>query len=168
GGLTEVRAATIDGRVLGTIAKGLVGAFYADGHLLYGSNGGLFAQPLDEARLTLRGKPVALAPATMQDPRGNVLFASASGAGTLVYRVSPNLDVQFTWVDRAGRHLSTVGPVDAFTNFDLSPDGTRIITAWRDPVTSRNVLWLIDAVRGVATFVAPKDDEGYGDPTWMP
>ena len=58
--------------------------------------------------------------------------------------------------------------MNSFTNFDVSPDGTRIITAWRDRVTSRNGLWLIDAVRGVATFVAPKDDEGYGDPTWMP
>src|SRR5204863_6142800 len=56
----------------------------------------------------------------------------------------------------------------SYTNFSVSSDGTQIIATRRDPVTSRNLLWLIDATRDVATLVAPKDDEGYGDPTWMP
>jgi dipeptidyl aminopeptidase/acylaminoacyl peptidase len=96
------------------------------------------------------------------------LFASASEFGTLVYRPAPNLDVQFTWYDRAGKRLGTAGPVESFTNFSVSPDGTRIVSARRDPISTLSTLWLIDAIRGVAAVAAPPGDDGYSDPTWMP
>ena len=41
----ETHAATIDGRELGLVLRGVIGAAYADGHLLYGSNGALYARP---------------------------------------------------------------------------------------------------------------------------
>ena len=67
-----------------------------------------------------------------------------------------------------GRPLSTIPTVDSFTNFNVSPDGSRIAATRRDPVSSLSLLWVIDAARGVASVVAPKGDEGYGDPIWMP
>ena len=165
---SEARAMDIDGRALGVVAKGVVGAVYADGHLLYGANGSLYAQRFDPGALKTSGPSSEIAAAVMQDWRTNALIAGASEAGVLAYRAAPNLDVRFTWVDRTGRRLSTLNAVGSFTNFSVSPDGARIITTRRDPVTSRNLLWLIDAQRDVATLVSPADDEGYGDPTWMP
>jgi Tol biopolymer transport system component len=167
-GGSETHAFSLDGKRLGTIAKAVVGGFYADGHLVYGAHGGLYAQALDAASLKVSGDPVLLASTAMQDARLGNLHASASETGTLAYRPAPNIDAQFQWVDRNGRQLSSVATTGSFTNFNVSPDGARIAATRRDPVTSESSLWMIDAVRGVASLVSPKDDVGYGDPMWMP
>jgi hypothetical protein len=164
----ETHAATLDGRELGLVLRGVVGAAYADGHLLYGSNGALYARAFDPARLTLTGEARQITPSVSQNWRTGDVAARASETGVLVFRGAPETDVQFTWMDRTGRRLGTVGATDAFTNFDVSPDGQRIITARRDPKTGGNSLWLIDAERGVTSLVTPKDDDGFDDPTWTP
>lgn len=103
-----------------------------------------------------------------QNWRTGDVAARASEAGVLVFRGAPESDVQFTWMDRTGHRLGTVGAADAFTNFDVSPDGQRIMTARRDPKTGGNSLWLIDAQRGVTSLVTSKNDGGFDDPTWTP
>ncbi len=40
------------------LLSGAVGAMYADGHLLFGMSGALFAQPFDSRGLTLGGERV--------------------------------------------------------------------------------------------------------------
>jgi dipeptidyl aminopeptidase/acylaminoacyl peptidase len=164
----ETHAATIDGRELGLVLRGVVGAAYADGHLLYGSNGALYARPFDPARLTFTGNARQIAPSVLQNWRTGDVAARASETGVLVFRGAPESDVQFTWMDRTGRRLGTVGAVDAFNNFDVSPDGLRIMTSRRDPKTGGSSLWLIDTERGVTSLVTSKDDDGFDDPTWTP
>src|SRR5439155_18101351 len=66
-GRLETRVATRDGRELGTVAKGVVGAAYADGQLFFGVNGGLSAQPFDPDRLRVSGEPVQVAASVAQD-----------------------------------------------------------------------------------------------------
>src|SRR5207249_3058982 len=122
----ETRAATLSGRELGVVLRGAIGARYADGHVLYGSNGALLARKFDAARLTLADNAISLAPSAMQDWRSNRLMAQASSTGIVALRPPPTADVRFTWVDRHGQTLSTVGAVNSFTNFDVSPDGQRI------------------------------------------
>ena len=162
----ETHAATIDGRELGLVARGLVGAAFADGHLLYGSNGGLHERPFDTAALKFTGDDRLIAPSVAQNWRTGDLAACASQNGVLVFRGAPQTDVQFTWMDRTGRRLGAVGASDSFTNFDVSPDGQRIMATRRDPKTGATSLWLIDAERGVTSLVTAKDDDGFDDPTW--
>jgi len=164
----ETRVATLDGRDLGSILKGGVGTMYADGHLLFGTNGGLVAQPFDADRLATTGEPRTLAAAVEQNWRTGSLSARASDTGVVVYRTSPETSVQFTWVDRTGRRLGTVGAPDSYTNFDVSPDGRRIAATRRDPKTAVNSLVLVDALRGVTTPISPPDQDGFDDPTWHP
>src|SRR5207244_5658113 len=138
--------------------QGAVGAMYVDGHILYGTNGALAAQPFDPDALKLTGQPRQLAPSVAQNWRAGDIAASASDTGVIVFRAAPASDVQFTWVDRTGSHVGTVGAPDSYTNFDVSPDGRRIVAARRDPKTSVTSLALIDAERGVTTLITPRDE----------
>jgi Tol biopolymer transport system component len=164
----ETRIASIDGVSMGTVFKGGVGAVYAGGHLVFGSNGALYAQRFDAASLKVEGAAVEIAPAVMQDLRNAIVYATASSNGVLVYRLPSSADVRFTWMDRTGRQLSSVNVTDAFTNFGVSPDGTRIMATRRHPVTNTNQLWLVDVARNVATLAVPNGEGGYSDPVWMP
>ena len=164
----ETRIAGLDGRDLGTVLTGAVGAMYADGYLLFGLNGALAAQPFDVRGLKLTGERRQLAVSVAQNWRSGDIAANASATGVLVFRTAPQSQVQFTWVDRSGRHVGTVGAPDSYTNFDVSPDGLRIAAGRRDPKTGVNSLALIDVERGVTTPITPADEDGYDDPTWAP
>jgi dipeptidyl aminopeptidase/acylaminoacyl peptidase len=164
----ETRAASLDGAELGTIVTGAVGAMYVDGHILYGTNGTLTAQPFDADSLKLTGQPRQIAPSVAQNWRSGDISARASETGVIVFRAAPASDVQFTWVDRSGAQLGIVGAADSYTNFDVSPDGRRIAAARRDPKTSVTSLVLLDADRGVTTVITPQDEGGFDDPTWHP
>jgi dipeptidyl aminopeptidase/acylaminoacyl peptidase len=164
----ETRAASLDGAELGTILRGAVGPVYADGHILYGTNGTLTAQPFDAGSLKVTGPPRQIAPSVAQNWRSGDIAASAAETGVIVFRAAPASDVQFTWADRTGAHLGNVGAPDSYTNFDVSPDGRRIVAARRDPKTSMTSLALIDAVRGVTTLITPRDEGGFDDPVWNP
>jgi len=162
----ETRAAALDGRELGTVLTGAVGAMYADGHLLYGMSGALYAQAFDSRSLTLGGERRQIAASVSQNWRFGEIAASASSTGVLVFRTAPRSEVQFTWVDRTGRKVGTVGAPDSYTNFDVSPDGRRIAASRRDPKTGVNSLALIEVERGVTTPITPLDEDNYDDPTW--
>ena len=60
------------------------------------------------------------------------MSASATPSGMLVYRAPSAAAVQFERVDRAGRLIEKIGPVDSFANFDVAPDGRVAITR-REP-----------------------------------
>ena len=164
----ETRVAALSGRELGTVLSGAVGALYADGHLLFGMSGALYAQPFDGGSLTLTGERRQIAASVSQNWRTGEIAASASSTGVLVFRMAPQSDVQFTWVDRIGRKVGTVGAPDSYTNFDVSPDGRRIAASRRDPKTGVNSIALIDVERGVTTPVTPLDEDNFDDPTWAP
>ena len=91
----ETRAATLDGRELGTVLTGAVGALYADGHLLFGMSGALYAQPFDSRRLTVSGERRQIAATVSQNWRSGEIAASASSTGVLVFRTAPQSEVQF-------------------------------------------------------------------------
>jgi|CXWL01.1.fsa_nt_gi serine/threonine protein kinase len=164
----ETRAASLDGRELGTVLTGAVGAMYADGYLLFGMSGALYAQPFDSRSLTLSGERRQIAASVSQNWRSGEIAASASSTGVLVFRTAPQSEVQFTWVDRVGRKVGTVGAPDSYTNFDVSPDGRRIVATRRDPKTGVNSLTLTEVERGVTTPITPLDEDDFDDPTWAP
>ena len=52
---------------------------------------------------------------------------------------------------KAGRVLRRVGPAGLYRDFDLSPDGRRLVVARYDPDRGLNNLWLMDVDRGTLT-----------------
>ena len=163
----ETHVGTLDGRDLGTVAQGISGATYSDGHLIFGAGAALYAQPFDLETLSLSGTRTQLAESVSQDWRTGRLNAAVSNTGMLVFRAAPRDTSEFAVVDRSGRVMRTIGTQDSFTNFSLSRDESRIITSRLDPLTGRTSLWLIDAARGVTSLTTDKDDTNdTDDPTW--
>ena len=147
----ETHVGSLDGRDLGVVLRGAIGASYADGHLFFGSAGSFYAQPFDAAHLRTIGDRLELAQNVAQDWRNGIVSGSASETGAIVFQQAPQSMCQFTWFDRGGHQLGTLGAPDNFTNFDISPDLTRVMAVRRNPVTGHNALSLIDTVRGVTS-----------------
>ena len=130
-------------------------AEYSAGYLLFVRGGVLVAQPFDTGRLELRGEAV---PVTRE-----VGFGPASGNGCYSSSVSGVLawcgdypvtsSSRFTWFDRSGKQLGSIGPPGHYTNVNLSPDGKLIAASSLDGVTGfRSIIF--DPLRGTATPVA--------------
>ena len=139
------------------------------GAILYGRNGTLVGQAFDWIALKPTGEPVTIATEVIVDPQAGTLVADVSH-DVLVYRTVGFAQMQFQWVDRVGRSTGTIGPVAPYTNFDLSPDGTRVVTLRREgPQAS---MWLLDGARQVYTQIVPAvvigGSTAMSDPTWSP
>jgi eukaryotic-like serine/threonine-protein kinase len=119
-----------------------VQAEYYAGHLLYGREGTLLAQPFDASRLEITGDPVPLAE--------NVDSASAS-SGVLAYASGAGATQQLTWFDRTGKALATLGPPGNWHYASISPDGSRVIADLRNQSDDEG-LWLLDRA-GVTTRI---------------
>jgi Tol biopolymer transport system component len=92
--------------------------------------------------------------------------ASLSATGILAYRAGQDPQSEFVWMDRSGRRLERLGEPGPWHNFDLSPDGTRIVAATRRRGVS-STLFLVDSVRGVTSALLDAA-ESASDPTWSP
>jgi hypothetical protein len=133
------------------------GAYAPPGYLLLvvsdgpppGPNGRglLVAYPFDAASATVTGGPIPLAQGvgTCCD-RGAF---SASAQGMLAYRGSVAPRRQLVWIDRAGRVVGSVGPVDdtGMSFLDLAGDDQRV--AFVRAVQANIDIWLIRAGESV-------------------
>jgi Tol biopolymer transport system component/predicted Ser/Thr protein kinase len=126
-------------------------ALYAPGgdgkdYLLWLRGGTLLAQEFDVDRLKLSGEPHPVAdPVSQVGVSSPIMNVAASNGGQLLYSAA-NTSRQFTWLDRSGKRLGTVGESGEYGGFRLSSDGGRIVTS-----RSRRGggdLWLMDVERG--------------------
>jgi Tol biopolymer transport system component len=83
-----------------------------------------------------------------------------------VWRRTLDPQSEFAWLDRTGRKLGRLGEPGPWHNFDLSPDGKRVIAATRRQRASAS-LFLIDTERGV-TAPARDSADPASDPTFSP
>jgi dipeptidyl aminopeptidase/acylaminoacyl peptidase len=139
-----------------------------EGFLVYGLGGTLRAQRFDFGRLATIGDSVQLTTDLLLDQRSGFLAAGIAPTGVLAYRTLAFANVQFEWADRSGRPVRSLGPIETFTNFDLSPDGQRLAVTRRETATVGNSLWMIDDVRGTTTQLADTSGGSISDPTWSP
>ena len=128
------------------------------GYLLWLRGSTLQAQEFDVTRLRLVGEPHPVADPVVGSL--GMVNASVSSNGLLLYGAVSRLQ-QFTWVDRMGKKLATLGEPLAIGPYRLSPDGRRVAV-----VTGLGTdVWLMDVERGVAsrfTF------QGGIFPVWSP
>jgi eukaryotic-like serine/threonine-protein kinase len=170
-GQTETRIGSLDGGTNVRVAlAGTTSRVRVDqrGYLVFAQNRSLFAQPFNAESGDLQGTAVRVAPEVFQNPITGWAAADISRNGIVAWRAPGVDEVQFEWVDRGGRTVRSVGDPDAYTNFDLSPDGTRIV-ATRRRDASGSALYLIDSERNLSTPISKEDTAApVSDPTWSP
>ena len=140
------------------------------GALLYGRNGALLAQAFDLGTMEPAGEPISIASNVMGD-RGGYLAADAGPSDVLAYRSTTQSLAQFEWVDRVGRPIGKLAGPDTYTNFDLAPDGNRVVALRRDlSAPTFASIALLDGSRQIVSQVASGNSiqTGLSDPTWSP
>jgi serine/threonine protein kinase len=147
----QVRVGSLDqpnesGKVVAEAESTVV---YAMGHLLFLHGSTLMAQPFDTGALKTTGeaRPIAEHVPTFLVPSRLGAF-SASQNGLLVYHTAStgNLRTQFTWLNREGNPIGTIGdPVSDIGSFELSPDNrSLLVNAIAGPSGD---LWIWDLTR---------------------
>jgi Tol biopolymer transport system component len=140
-----VHVARVDGTDVRRLLDADGAAVYSpSGHLLFPRQGELLAQPFDASRLTLAGEAFRVADFISVNPGISLASLAASPAGPIAYGTERVRHTQFTWFDRAGRRLATLGTADQRTlaNPALSHDGRRL--AFSRVVGGNWDIWLLD------------------------
>ena len=135
-------------------------------HLFFVRDLDLLAQPFDLSSTTLTGDPVVIARSVIPGEGGR--FAPfAVGGRSLVYRRREPTQTRLVWMDRRGGSGGTVGvPGEEYWFPALSPDGTRLAVARRDPRTYLRDIWLMDIAKGTEERLT-EDPVFAGFPLWM-
>jgi len=86
---------------------------------------------------------------------GGARQPSAAASGSVpASRTGSRATEQFTWLARDGRLLGTVGPEGAYSTFDLSRDGSRVVVSRLEG--AGNNLWMLDTGKGTSCSPATR------------
>jgi eukaryotic-like serine/threonine-protein kinase len=145
--------------------------YAAPGYLLFHRAGALFAQPFDAQKIAFTGAVVRIADDVAYDVlSGEAAFAVSDNERLVYASGGPAVRREFAWFGRTGRPEGTAGNPGLYTtNFDLSPDGTKIAVAQRNPETSQFDIWVIDWARHTpARFTFDPALGANGNVVWSP
>ncbi len=138
---------------------------YANGYLFYlDEKKSLRAALLDTAKGTVAGDSLVIVDLVGFQPSIYWGTFSVAENGTVVY--NPNVGAAlsvFTWYDRAGKELGTVGDIGVLSNPTLSPDDSRLAMDIVDAKANNVNVWLNDLKRGTHsrfTFDSAEDVAG--------
>jgi len=138
---------------------------YANGYLFYlDDKKSLRATLLDTAKGTVAGDSLVIADQVGFQPSIYWGAFSVAENGTTAY--NPNVGAAlsvFTWYDRAGKELGTVGDIGVLSNPTLSPDNSRLAMDIADAKANNVNVWLNDLKRGTNsrfTFDSAEDVGG--------
>ena len=134
------------------------------GHLLYVSDGTLYAQPFDSsaARITgpavpITGREVAIPP-TLYPAEFSV-----SLNGVLAFRSTTDLPTELVWLDAQGREESSLQGIK-YTGPTISPDGRLLTGLCEGPRSGIRSICVFDFTRGVTARVTEGPNDRY--PMW--
>jgi Tol biopolymer transport system component len=173
-GKSSIRAGSLDSAGSKVLLSADTGAAYTPvlrGYgpsLLFVHDGALMAQPFESQRLQLSGEPMVVVP-EVRHRRWQQATFSASSNGVLLYQGAEHQ--QFSWFDRQGKLLVSVGPQNDCLSFTLSPD-ERYVALHRhdDPDTFLPTIWVMDLLREGAIFrftdIGARESEF--TPVWSP
>jgi eukaryotic-like serine/threonine-protein kinase len=145
--------------------------YAAPGYLLFHRGGALFAQPFDAEKLAFTGTVVRIADEVAYDVLSGEAGFAVSDNERLVYASGgPAVRREFAWFDRSGHPEGAAGNPGLYTtNFDLSPDGTKIAVAQRNPENSQFDVWVLDWARHTpARFTFDPALSANGNVVWAP
>jgi len=136
------------------------------GHAVFARNGTLVAQRLDTEQHRLVGAPVPLAQdvAVYQPMLGH--FSASSDVIVYLSRRSIAGGTQIALVDRNGVQKRTIGDVGDYGGIHVSPDGTRLAVARRDPVLGTRDIW-VHELDGRSSIRVTFDSHDDVRPVWV-
>ncbi len=107
---------------------GYFGRYLPSGHLIYMSNGTVFAAPFDLDRLEMTGQQVPVLEGVQASTGTGGAQLAVSTSGTLVYLAGGELSIEATmsWLDRGGRTTPLRAAASDWSNPSFSPDGHRV------------------------------------------
>ncbi len=153
-----------------TLLRGGTDARYVPtGHLVYIHEATLLAVPFDLASLSVSGGAVPLVESVRQAPLNTLgaAYFAVSPDGALAYMQGAGglLIRPLVWVDRQGREEAVPAEPRAYSEFTLSPDGSRVAVRVADPGGAD--VWVYDLRRDTLTRLT-FDSRNQLFPTWTP
>ena len=161
--------ATIDGKEEKRILPILSNARYvAPGYLVFAKDGSLRAQRFDPESLQLSGDPITLVDGVQYMGFYASHLFSVSDTGMLAFIAGEGtLTRRFTWIDRKGAILETVGKPGNYFSPRLSHDGRRIAFDQSEATSDSGDIWVLERERDVATRLT-FDPRNESAPVWSP
>jgi serine/threonine protein kinase/Tol biopolymer transport system component len=124
---------------------------FAAGHLLYGRDRSLRAQPFDPDRLQPSGSVVSIAEQELEeDPGFSHSEFSVSENGVLVFQSLADSVSKLMWFDQSGKELSQIAEA-GYSHPRLSPDGRFLAICSDDARNGKLFIRVYDLARGAAT-----------------
>ena len=164
----ELRVGSLDSNETKVLFGIYSNAVYASpGYLIFRRESTLMAQRFDADKLAVIGDPFPIAEDVGFDATSYQGFFSASENGVLVYHSGAAGKTQFTWVDRAGKELGTVGESADQGDLQLSPDGARLAFRQVEFRTGAINIWLMDLARGTPSRFTFEQSTDFA-PIWAP
>jgi Tol biopolymer transport system component len=161
--LSELRFASLDGKQNVSLMKVCTSAAFANGYLVYWSDGNLVAQPFDAHTGVLSGVPAAIVEHASLEPLFSIAEFSVSAEAKLVYVAGDAaLTRQLHWYDRNGKLLGTLGENDHYKGVAISRDGSRVVA---DTISGKESKIRILDARGTRTLMTLNNSFG-ASPTW--
>jgi eukaryotic-like serine/threonine-protein kinase len=153
--------------------KGFAWGYLRTGHLIYGLENNkimsLLAVPFDPGRLKITGGSVPILE--------GISAADISKSGTLIYVSQPRIAAEskgeaaaagaasfgstLVWVDKQGKEEPLAAAPGQYSDFEISPDGTRVAVSGNDDI------WIWDLSRKSMTRLT-FDEESDVCPIWTP
>jgi Tol biopolymer transport system component/tRNA A-37 threonylcarbamoyl transferase component Bud32 len=132
------------------------------GHILYWSQGALYARPFDAGRLEITGDAFPIVD-KVQYTVNEMAEMSVDGLGNLVYQTGSDVTgvSRLVVMERSGDYLGALTEDGRYLSLVLSPDETRL--AYEDT----GDIWIRDLQRGAATRLTFDGSDEYS-PVWSP
>jgi serine/threonine-protein kinase len=150
----------VDGKRKEVLRGGAMAQYLPSGHLIYTSNGALYAVAFDPDKLETRGTAVSV----LDDVQSSATYAqvSISNSGTLVYRKGQaNLNLNTTppatidWINPSGKRSPLLAEPQRFSRLRFSPDGNFLAVLISDPDTRD--YWVYDLRQGTRSKITMGD-----------
>jgi serine/threonine-protein kinase len=139
------------------------------GHLLFVSEGRVFAVGFDLNRLEVTGKPAPVLAGVKTSPNSGAADYVVSKTGSLAY-LSENAsasDGNLVWEDRKGQVKKLPAPARIYVSPRISPDGQRVaVSIFSGSSLFRADVWLYEISHGTLTRLT--FNEQSAEPVWSP
>jgi len=149
-GLHVIRVASTDGLIDRELLRSDTNIEFADGRVLYVSDGSLIARPFDPIRLELKGEPTVVLGSVKTIPAAAVGVFSAAGDRAMVYMAgeAASLADRLVWYGRDGKQQDVLADSILCDDFRISPNGAFVVAQIWDQISGMADIWMLDAKSG--------------------
>jgi serine/threonine-protein kinase len=147
------------------IEGGSFARYSPTGHVVYSTEGMLFAVPFDLDRLQVTGPPRPLPDRVAGMRSSGGVYFEISREGTLMYlpEAARSMETSLVWVDREGRAETIMRKPVPYLGPRLSPDGRKLAVGV-GPGLGDGDIWVYDLSQGQSTRLTFESD--YLAPLW--